>query len=69
MIPNDTLTPGKTSGLRIGFAAVTTRGCLEEEARQVARIINSYFKKDIDKESANELVKQLTDSWKRIEEI
>ncbi len=25
MIPNDTLSPGKTSGLRLGFAAVTTR--------------------------------------------
>ena len=69
MIPNDTLTPGKTSGLRIGFAAVTTRGCTEPQAREIARIINSYLKNELDKESAKGLVKKLTDSWKQIQEI
>ena len=69
MIPNDTLTPGKTSGLRIGFAAVTTRGCTEPQAREVARIINSYLKNELDKESAKKKVKELTDSWKQIQEI
>ena len=69
MIPNDALTPGKTSGLRIGFAAVTTRGCTEPQAREVARIINSFLKKDLDKESAKGLVKKLTDSWKQIQDI
>ena len=69
MIPNDTLTPGKTSGLRIGFAAVTTRGCTEPQAREVARIINSYLKKELDKESAKKLVKILTNSWKQIQDI
>ena len=69
MIPNDTLTPGKTSGLRIGFAAVTTRGCTEPQAREVARIIDSYLKNELDKESAKESVKKLTDSWKQIQEI
>ena len=69
MIPNDTLSPGKTSGLRIGFAAVTTRGCTEPQAREVARIINSYLKNELDKEKAKELVKELTSSWKQIQEI
>lgn len=69
MIPNDTLTPGKTSGLRIGFAAVTTRGCTEPQARAVARIINSYLKNEINKESAIEEVKKLTSSWKLIQDI
>ena len=69
MIPNDTLTPGKTSGLRIGFAAVTTRGCTEGQAREVARIINSYLKKEIDKEVAIQRVKALTNSWKQIQNI
>ena len=69
MIPNDTLTPGKTSGLRIGFAAVTTRGCTEAQAREVARIINSYLKKELDKETAKKRVKQLADSWKQIQDI
>ena len=69
MIPNDTLTPGKTSGLRIGFAAVTTRGCTEPQAHEVARIINSYLKKELDKETAKELVRKLTNSWKQIQDI
>ena len=69
MIPNDTLTPGKTSGLRIGFAAVTTRGCTEPQARQVARIINSYLKNELDKEKAKGLIKELTSNWKQIQEI
>ena len=69
MIPNDTLTPGKTSGLRIGFAAVTTRGCTEPQAREVARIINSYLKKELDVDSAKKAVKKLTDSWNQIQEI
>ena len=69
MIPNDTLSPGKTSGLRLGFAAVTTRGCTEPQARQIARIINSYLKNELDKEKAKGLVKELTSSWKQIQEI
>ena len=69
MIPNDTLTPGKTSGLRIGFAAVTTRGCTKEEAEEVAIIIHKYLKQELDKESAEELVKKLTSNWKQIQDI
>lgn len=69
MIPNDTLSPGKTSGLRLGFAAVTTRGCTEAQAREVARIINSYLRNELDKETAKGLVKKLTDSWKQIQDI
>ena len=69
MIPNDTLSPGKTSGLRIGFAAVTTRGCTEPQAREIARIINSYLKNELDKETTKGLVKKLTDSWKQIQDI
>ena len=69
MIPNDTLSPGKTSGLRLGFAAVTTRGCTEPQAREVARIINSYLKNELNKETAKGLVKKITDSWKQIQDI
>ena len=69
MIPNDTLTPGKTSGLRIGFAAVATRGCTKEEAEEVAIIIHKYLKQELDKESAEELVKKLTSNWKQIQDI
>ena len=69
MIPNDTLTPGKTSGLRLGFAAVTTRGCTKEEAEKVAIIIHKYLRKEINQESAKALVKKLTSNWKQIQDI
>ena len=69
MIPNDTLSPGKTSGLRIGFAAVTTRGCTKEQAEQVAVIINDYLSKKLYKEKAKELVLGLTSNWKQIQDI
>ena len=69
MIPNDTLTPGKTSGLRIGFAAVTTRGCTKEEAEEVATIIHKYLKNELDKEDAKKLVHKLTSNWKQIQDI
>ena len=69
MLPNDTLKPGQTSGLRIGFAAVTTRGCTKEQAEQVATIIHQYLNKSINKEKAQSLTKELTSSWKLIQDI
>ena len=69
MIPNDTLPPSKTSGLRIGFAAVTTRGCNKTQAEQIAFIIHNYLSKSLDKEKAQSMVKKLTSSWKKIQEI
>ena len=69
MIPNDTLSPGKTSGLRIGFAAVTTRGCTKAQAEQVAIIIHQYLSKALDKEKAQAMVRELTATWKKIELI
>ena len=69
MIPNDTLPPSKTSGLRIGFAAVTTRGCNKTQAEQIAFIIHNYLNKSLDKEKAQSMVKELTSSWKKIQEI
>ena len=38
-IPYDTTTPFITSGIRLGTAAVTTRGCGEEDLYEVARLI------------------------------
>ena len=69
MLPNDTLPPAKASGLRIGFAAVTTRGCSKSQAEQIAVIIHNYLSKSIDKEKAQSLVNELTSSWKLIQEI
>ena len=69
MLPNDTLPPAKASGLRIGFAAVTTRGCNKAQAEQIAVIIHNYLSKNINKEKALSLVKELTSSWKLIQDI
>ena len=69
MIPNDTLTPGKTSGLRIGFAAVSTRGCTYEQAKRIAYIIHNYLNKSLEKEAAIKMVQELTSSWKLIQDI
>lgn len=69
MLPNDILPPSKTSGIRIGFAAVTTRGCTKEQAKLVADIIDSFLRKTIASNKAKEMVKQLVSSWKQIQDI
>ena len=40
LIPFDKEGPAKTSGIRLGTAAVTTRGMKEPEMRQIARFIH-----------------------------
>lgn len=42
-IPNETLSPMKASGIRIGSPAMTTRGFKEKEFIQVAEIIHKAF--------------------------
>jgi glycine hydroxymethyltransferase len=69
MIPGDTLSPKETSGLRIGFAAVTTRGCTNIDAKVVATLIHKYLKGEISQENAKIEVKKLVSTWKLIEEI
>ena len=69
MIPNDTKKPNETSGVRIGFAAVTTRGCVKEQAEAIATIIHFYLKGETSKDQAIKQVKAITKRWKRIESI
>ena len=69
MIPNDTKKPNETSGLRIGFAAATTRGCNLDQAKRIANIIHNYLKEDISTEEAKEEVKSITSKWKKITSI
>lgn len=69
MIPGDKLSPKETSGLRIGFAAVTTRGCSKEDAKEVARIIYEYLSNKIDESAAKARVNKLVKNWKQIENI
>ena len=69
MIPGDALKPNKTSGLRIGFAAVTTRGCTEEDAKHIARLIHNFLSNKIDEKEAKQEVKEMVGHWKLIERI
>ena len=69
MIPNDTLSPKETSGLRIGFAAVTTRGCNEENAKAIADLIHKFLSKRITEEDAKVKVKNIVSQWLIIEDI
>ena len=69
MIPGDTLKPNKTSGLRIGFAAVTTRWCTKEDAKEIGRLIYKYLKNEIDTNEAKKIVSNIVLKWKLIEEI
>ena len=69
MIPGDTLKPNKTSGLRIGFAAVTTRGCTEEDAKHIAHLIHNFLSNQIDEKTALKEVKEMVSHWKLIERI
>ena len=69
MIPGDTLKPNKTSGLRIGFAAVTTRGCTKKDAEDIGELIYLYLSNSISQEDAKKKVKSIVSKWKPIEGI
>ena len=69
MIPGDKLSPKETSGLRIGFAAVTTRGCTRDDAIEIAKLIYNYLGNKVSSEYAQSKVRELTSKWKNIEEI
>ena len=69
MIPGDQLSPKETSGLRIGFAAATTRGCNQEDVKKIAKLIYGYLKGQISQEDAHKEVLEITNNWKDIELI
>ena len=64
-IPYETLSPFKTSGIRIGSAAITARGFGEEESREVAELIIKTLKNAENEavlEEVRSAVKALTDA-------
>lgn len=54
-VPNDPQSPFVTSGIRLGAAAMTTRGFKEDDMREVARIIAEAIKNSEDENVLNEL--------------
>ena len=65
-IPYETLSPFKTSGIRIGSAAITARGFGEDESRKVAELIIKTLKNAENEavlEEVRSAVKELTDAF------
>ena len=65
-IPYETLSPFKTSGIRIGSAAITARGFGKEESRKVAELIIKTLKNAGNEavlEEVRRAVKELTDAF------
>ncbi|RSI66412.1 serine hydroxymethyltransferase [Streptococcus oralis] len=65
-IPYETLSPFKTSGIRIGSAAITARGFGEDESRKVAELIIKTLKNAENEDVLEEVrsaVKALTDAF------
>lgn len=58
-IPNDPESPFVTSGLRLGTAAITSRGFDEQDCRQVAQIICTALEHPLDDELLVELQRQV----------
>lgn len=65
-IPNETESPSKTSGLRLGTSAMTTRGLKEEDFIKITDIIIEALKNKNDENKLNKLkeeVLKLTDKY------
>ena len=70
MIHNDTEKPSTTSGLRIGFAALTSRGCDKTMAKTIAEIIFDYLsRKNQNEDEIKSQVLALTSTLTPIEKL
>lgn len=64
-IPHDTLKPTITSGIRLGTAAITTRGFKEDDVVLVAKFINDALKNRDNPEILLEIKNQVMDLMKK----
>lgn len=60
-IPYDTESPFKTSGIRLGSPAMTTRGLTEIDFKQIGKIISKALKNKDNEEILNDLQKEVLD--------
>ena len=66
MVPGDTEKAGITSGIRLGSAALTTRGLNNNDFKEIGLIISKALKNYNDENILNELklrVKNITDKY------
>ena len=67
MLHGDVKSAAETSGIRLGFAAATTRGCTEKQARQIARIIFEALRKPASPSAPlAKRVHAITKNWKDV---
>jgi glycine hydroxymethyltransferase len=59
MVPFDTRSPFVTSGIRLGTAALTTKGMKENEMRQIASMIDSVLKNLEDEKAIKKVLEQV----------
>ena len=64
-IPHDTLKPTVTSGVRLGTAAITSRGFKEEDMVLVAKFINEALRNSEDESKLNEIKKDVIKLMKK----
>ena len=70
MIHGDQLSPKYTSGIRVGFAAATSRGCTLEEAKEIGKLIHDTLStSEPDLSAIKERVSHLAGSWLNIAEL
>ncbi len=69
MIHGDRMRPKDASGIRLGFAAATSRGASEEDAVRIARLIHGFLKGDVDEGKTREEVLSIVRAWRNIEDL
>lgn len=69
MIHGDRMKPKDASGIRIGFAAATSRGAKEEDAVRIARLIHGILEGKATEEEARGEVKSILRPWANIEDL
>ena len=69
MLPKDDERPNTTSGLRLGFAAVTTRGLTRVNAAETVTIIHEFLSKKITKEEALVRVNKIVTTLQAIDSL
>lgn len=62
-IPNDPESPFVTSGIRVGTAAMTTRGMKEVEMKEIAELINLALSPESDKDMVKQRVYDLCEKF------